>query len=376
LFGTNEFLQSNAQNISCSLIRITEFIKQRNITDCNRNKIPQIDSFGEAALTFIQAIYEAGWNKLHTTDKTSIECKIKMQFVKLGLPNTNPSKRNMIKKISPSIPAHLSHKQLEEIKKHMEQRKRNKNKAKSYAQAFSPTADILKLRDAFPALPDKKIIEIHRATPSKKSPKGRKIQITTKGPFRKQAINLISAQYLVTIMNNAGFHVSTINSWLKEIKSTLRAEFMQPLVEDLIITTNNIPAASDLSTMEKYIKFIKGINHNDVSAPQLSQSKSYLKITGILYIQPSGLTLTSDDITNYLKNSDLFEDTSLASKLHIIKASPKSDMAIVWIDIWDSQSGSKTKLLINYSFNYGRSIATIRGTNMNLEVPQYHNCWK
>ena len=51
-------------------------------------------------------------------------------------------------------------------------------------------------------------------------------------------------------------------------------------------------------------------------------------------------------------------------------------MAIIWIDIWDSQSGSKAKILINHSFNYGRCIATIRGTNMNPGVPQCHNCWK
>jgi len=78
--------------------------------------------------------------------------------------------------------------------------------------------------------------------------------------------------------------------------------------------------------MEKYIKSIKGIGQNDVSAPRLLQSESYLKITGILYIQSSGLALTSDDITNYLKNSDLFKDTTLMARLHVIKASPKSDM--------------------------------------------------
>jgi len=51
-------------------------------------------------------------------------------------------------------------------------------------------------------------------------------------------------------------------------------------------------------------------------------------------------------------------------------------MAIAWIDIWDTQNGSKAKLLSNHSFNYGRFIATIKGTNMNLGVPQCHNCWK
>jgi len=56
----------------------------------------------------------------------------------------------------------------------------------------------------------------------------------------------------------------------------------------------------------------------------------------------------------------MFEDITLAAKLCIIKALPKSDMAIIWIDIWNSQSGSKAKLLINHSFSYGRFIATIR----------------
>ena len=56
--------------------------------------------------------------------------------------------------------------------------------------------------------------------------------------------------------------------------------------------------------------------------------------------------------------------------------SPKSDMAVVWVDIWDSQSGSSAKNIINRHFNIGRFIATIKGTNMNPGVPQCKNCWK
>ena len=58
-------------------------------------------------------------------------------------------------------------------------------------QALSPASDILKLRDVFPALPNKKIIEIHKTTLNKKPPKDKKIQFTTKGLSRKQAIILI-----------------------------------------------------------------------------------------------------------------------------------------------------------------------------------------
>jgi len=72
LFGTNKFLLNNTCNISCSLICIAEFIKQRCITNRDGNKIHQLDTFGEAAFTFILAIYEAGWDKLNTTDKINI----------------------------------------------------------------------------------------------------------------------------------------------------------------------------------------------------------------------------------------------------------------------------------------------------------------
>ena len=51
-------------------------------------------------------------------------------------------------------------------------------------------------------------------------------------------------------------------------------------------------------------------------------------------------------------------------------------MAIVWIDIWDTQSGTKAKDLINRCFNVRSFIATIRGANANPGVPQCKNCWR
>ena len=64
------------------------------------------------------------------------------------------------------------------------------------------------------------------------------------------------------------------------------------------------------------------------------------------------------------------------SKPRVIKVLPKSDMSIIWIDIWNIQSRSRAKSLINQCFNIGRYIAIIRGANMNLGVPQCKNCWK
>ena len=77
-----------------------------------------------------------------------------------------------------------------------------------------------------------------------------------------------------------------------------------------------------------------------------------------------------------LKQNQIFDNVNLMSKPRVIKVSPKSDMFIIWIDIWDIQSSSKAKRLINWCFNVSKYIATIQGANMNLGVPRCKNCWK
>ena len=86
--------------------------------------------------------------------------------------------------------------------------------------------------------------------------------------------------------------------------------------------------------------------------------------------------LTSNDIKNILKQNYIFNNISLALKPRVIKISLKSDMALVWIDIWDVQSGKNAKMLINRCFNVENFITTIRGANMNSGIPLCKNCWK
>ena len=67
-------------------------------------------------------------------------------------------------------------------------------------------------------------------------------------------------------------------------------------------------------------------------------------------------------------NNHIFNDIILAFKPRVIKVSSKLNMSIIWINIWDTQSGTKAKSLINRKFNIGSFIATIYGTNMNPGV--------
>ena len=60
-----------------------------------------------------------------------------------------------------------------------------------------------------------------------------------------------------------------------------------------------------------------------------------------------------------LKNNHIFNNVLIVSKPHIIKVSSKLDIVIVWLDIWNIQSSSKAKGLINQCFNIGSYITTI-----------------
>ena len=114
-----------------------------------------------------------------------------------------------------------------------------------------------------------------------------------------------------------------------------------------------------------------------VSSPKLPQSKSYLIIIDISYISKrSNIWISSDEIKNILKNNHIFNNIILISKPQVIKVSSKSDMAIIWINIWNTQNGSNAKKIINRCFNVGSFIATVHGANMNPGVPQCKNCWK
>jgi len=58
----NKYLDSNAQNITCSLLRIAAFIRQHKLENKTAKDISQIGKFDFIAWNFLLAIYKSGWN--------------------------------------------------------------------------------------------------------------------------------------------------------------------------------------------------------------------------------------------------------------------------------------------------------------------------
>ena len=398
LHGSIEHFTSDTKNIKVSLNFLAKYIQGKQVNSNKVNDLDNFDSMGDAIWNFISSVYVSKWNALFTDQKSNIlRAKIASKFTPPILPPNNNSKKDTPKSTPvtinkalplPPLPA-KSKKEINVISKYFHPKKPSTNSndrsanlqtSKSYAQASKTminTSDVLKIKETFPALNAKKIDQVNDIINGINKPKPH-IKMTTKGPSRKHIIIPMSSDNAVSFMKNSSLNVANINRELRNAKTEVLVDYIHSDNTGIVVVTNKVAQQSDLSIIDRYVKNSNDINSLQVEDSRLPKSKLYLKIIGIPFYPHANSQekLTSSDIETILKQNHIFNNISLASKPRIIKVSPKSDMAIVWIDIWDVQSGQNTKLLINRCFNVGNYIATIRGANMNLGVPQCKNCWK
>ena len=401
LHGSVEHLASDAKNIKVTLNFLAKYIQGKQVDGNKVNNIDDFDGMGDSIWNFISSVYASKWDALYTDQKANtLRSKISAKFTPRipapkGNSNKEPSKSVpvTINKAPPPPPLPAKTKnEVNVISKYFKPKQSESSKSnnspipaksqsnKSYAQASKSTpttSDILKIKDSFPSLNAKKIDQVNSIVNRSSKPKPR-LQSTTKGPSRKQIIIPMGSSNISSFMKNSSLHVANINRELHNAKTDVLVDYIRTDSNGLIIITNKVGRQSDLSIIDKYIMNSNNVNALQVENSRLPMSKSYLKIIGIPFFPHENPTdkLTSSDVETILKQNHIFDNISLASKPRVIKVSPKSDMAIVWIDIWDVQSGKNTKMLINRCFNIGDYIATIRGTNMNPGVPQCKNCWK
>jgi len=149
-------------------------------------------------------------------------------------------------------------------------------------------------------------------------------------------------------MAKSNKHIPNINRLLENIKYNVLANFIYTDNKEIVITTNKVATNLDLKVIENYIKNIDEVDMNNIINSRFLQSKSYLKILDILYfVEDTNLSITLDIVERILQSTHIFNDIVLTFYLCVIKASLKSNIAVVWIDIWNSQNSSKMKNLIN-----------------------------
>ena len=165
LHSSMEQLATDAINIKKSLWHIGKYILNEKIEQGKANSIADLRNVGEATWNFISSIYEAGWDEIIADkDNFSFRWKVKIQFNPLSIgasifkKDKVTAKPALILSFSPPILAKPP-KEVNTIFKYFKKPSKNLGK-KLYAQASSPssniTREILKIKEIFPKLQDKK----------------------------------------------------------------------------------------------------------------------------------------------------------------------------------------------------------------------------
>ena len=140
---------------------------------------------------------------------------------------------------------------------------------------------------------------------------------------------------ITKFMKNSAIYVTNLNRNLKNMKSEVLVDFIYSDPVGITVVTNKVSLPYDLLIIENYVKNSESIDSSQVDSPQHPQSKSYFKIISIPFFPHGNLQdqLTANDVELIIKQNQIFNNVTLASKPRVIKVSPKSDMIIVWIDI-------------------------------------------
>jgi len=158
----------------------------------------------------------------------------------------------------------------------------------------------------------------------------------TKRPSRKQVIIPISNKNKIRFMESSSKHIANLNRTLKNIKLNIIADFVYMDQAGITIITNKVATPLNLQIIKRYIKNTNQIDSNNVKTPQLPQSKSYLKIIDIPYLLKNTNTpMMTDVVETIIRNNHIFNNIIVASRLRNIKVFLKSDIVIIWLDIWN-----------------------------------------
>jgi len=265
LHGSIEHFASDLKSIKDSLNFMSKYIANKQVNGKEVNDLKDFDGMRDAIWNFISSVYEAKWDTFHTDNKANtLRAKILSKFTPRVMPNSNRKEiakqvPMSIEKAPPAPPPLLPAKSKSEVNTISKYFKGNKTmtnhikSTKSYAQASRQTAstsDVLKIKESFPVLNTKQIDGVNNIVKGNPNPKPH-IQMTTKGPSRKQVIVPMSNNNTIFFTKNSMLYVAHINKLLRNAKSDIAVDFIRSDPISPVIVTNKVANQSNLQIISQ-----------------------------------------------------------------------------------------------------------------------------
>ena len=201
MFGQNNTQEIDVNNIKISLMHILDFIGNKELKNNRETDILFLSSFGQIAFDFVSFIFKGRWDQLKTDRDNKMFCElIKKEFTTKMLMPSKGKKANKFLPAKPvkftklllsQLPTRIFKKVLEKSKFHGKnilgkEKKTIKITKLSCTQVSSKSVNnILKIRENFPELSNKKIKELNKLIFNKSEKPKPKINMMTKDPSYK-----------------------------------------------------------------------------------------------------------------------------------------------------------------------------------------------
>jgi len=241
IFGSEDTLEKDSKMIHNSLSRMRSFIKYHpNPTE--REVKPVVEKLWR----LIDIIYTANWDTVpfskdkNLTIRKCVRDRI-MPYYTQNQPSTESSNMTMMNTPSPLPSVEAAPPPTVNIprappppnKNNESTAKKNpkpSNLKKSYAQASKSNLlcieDIVRVKEAFPALSADEVGKVLKIKNNRGDNRKPKINMTTRGPSRKEVIIPMAKYIAELIVNSAHNHITNINKCLRNSKSDIVADFI------------------------------------------------------------------------------------------------------------------------------------------------------
>ena len=141
----------------------------------------------------------------------------------------------------------------------------------SYTQILSKNiGNILKIKENFPELLNKKIEELNKMIFSKTDKPRSIINMITKGLSCKQIIISMSFDNANKFISSLSKYIANFNQSLKNTKSDLIVDFICIDYQCLIVTSNRVTSLLKITIINNYIRNCNNINSKDIQDTRLS----------------------------------------------------------------------------------------------------------
>ncbi|KAF7777776.1 hypothetical protein Agabi119p4_3848 [Agaricus bisporus var. burnettii] len=177
--------------------------------------------------------------------------------------------------------------------------------------------------------------------------------------------------------------VDAMNRYLVFHKSQMRVQNGRLFKNVVHFYLNLVPSKQGFMLIRESLYKVLEVElpEGDSDLPNAPQSVAHLILKGFDYYTsqynkcPEDI-LTGDQVIEAMGSVDQFRGLECVRRPAVVRSRGSKDMAVAFVDVWDSKTGSRTKDLVNKVYHIRGKLIKVEYARQREFVPQCQKCWK